>query len=113
MANHLIGQLLGNNPGCIQGEPPVAICEIIEELNNTEINNSFHSKIYNRLGSTVRGPFDGGEIERNRFERFTKTAKRLRTDYLVIASIYEDLAKMYSKEAKRQDVESEIIMLDN
>lgn len=113
MANHLIGQLLGNYPGCVKGEPPVAICEIIEELNNTEINNSFHSKIYNRLGSTVRGPFDGGEIEWNRYERFSKTAKRLRTEYLVIASIYEDLAKMYSKEAKRQDVESEIIMLDN
>lgn len=113
MANHLIGQLLGNCPGCIQGEPPVAICEIIEELNNVEVNNSFHSKIYNRLGSTVRGPFDGGEIEWNRFERFSKTAKRLRTEYLVIASIYEDLAKMYSKEAKHQDVESEIIMLDN
>ena len=113
MANHLIGQLLGNHPGCIQGEPPIAICEIIEELNNADVNNSFHSKIYNRLGSTVRGPFDGGEIEWNRFERFTNTAKRLRVEYLVIASIYEDLAKMYSKEAKRQDVESEIIMLDN
>lgn len=113
MVNHLIGQLLGNNPGCIQGEPPAAICEIIEDLNNAEVNNSFHSKIYNRLGSTVRGPFDGGEIEWNRFERFTNTAKRLRTEYLVIASIYEDLAKMYSKEAKLQDVESEIIMLDN
>ena len=113
MANHLIGQLLGNCPGCVNGEPPVAICEIIEELNNSEVNNSFHSKIYNRLGSTVRGPFDGGEIEWNRFERFSKTAKRLRPEYLVIASIYEDLAKMYSKEAKHQDVESEIIMLDN
>ena len=52
--------------------------EIIEELNNADVNNSFHSKIYNRLGSTVRGPFDGGEIEWNRFERFTNTAKRLR-----------------------------------
>lgn len=113
MANHLIGQLLGNHPGCIQGEPPVAICEIIEELNNADINNSFYTKIYNRLGSTVRGPFDGGEIEWNRFERFTKTAKRLSMEYLVITSIYEELAKMYSKEAKNQDVESEIIMLDN
>jgi len=113
MVNHLIGQLLGNYPTCIQGEPPVAICEIIEELNNTEVNNSFHSKIYNRLGSTVRGPFDGGEIEWNKSELFAKTAKRLRTEYLVIASVYEDLARMYSKEAKRQDVESTIIMLDN
>lgn len=113
MANYLIGQLLGNCPGCVKGEPPVAICEIIEELNNVEVNNSFHSKIYNRLGSTVRGPFDGGGIEWNRFERFTNTAKRLRTEYIVIATIYENLAKMYSKEAKRQDVESEIIMLDN
>lgn len=113
MANHLIGQLLGNNPGCIHGEPPVAIWELIEELDNAEVNDSFHSKIYNRLGSTVRGPFDGGKIEWNRFERFSKTAKRLRTEYLVIASIYEDLAKMYSKEAKHQDAESEIVMLDN
>lgn len=83
MANHLIGQLLGNCPGCIKGEPPVAICEIIEELNNVEVNISFHSKIYNRLGSTVRGPFDGGEIEWNRFERFTNAAKRLRRNILL------------------------------
>ena len=113
MVNHTIGQLLANCPQCIQGCPPGIICEIIEGLNNKSVNDSFHAQIYNRLGSTVRGPYDGGDIEYNKAARFRKTAEELQIMYPITSEIFRDLSGVYMKEAKRHDTEVEIMKLDN
>jgi hypothetical protein len=113
MVNHTIGQLLANCPQCIQGCPPGIISEIIEGLNNKSVNDSFHAQIYNRLGSTVRGPYDGGDIEYNKAARFRKTAEELQIMYPITSEIFRDLSGVYMKEAKRHDTEVEIMKLDN
>lgn len=113
MVNHTIGQLLANHPACINGCPPDIICEIIEELNNKVVNDSFHAQIYNRLGATVRGPYDGGGIEHNRTKRFCETSEKLQILYPITAEIYRDLGAVYSNEAQRHDTETEIMKLDN
>lgn len=113
MVNHTIGQLLANCPHCIQGCPPEIVCEIIEGLNNKSVNDSFHAQIYNRLGSTVRGPFDGGDIEYNKAARFCKTAEKLQIMYPITSEIFRDLSDVYMNEAKRHDTEVEIMKLDN
>lgn len=113
MVNHTIGQLLANCPQCIQGCPPGIICEIIEGLNNKSVNDSFHAQIYNRLGSTVRGPYDGGDIEYNKAARFRKTAEELQIMYPITSEIFRDLSDVYLNEAKRHDTEVEIMKLDN
>ena len=113
MVNHIIGQLLANCPQCIQGCPPKIICEIIEGLNNKTVNNSFHAQIYYRHGSTVRGPYDGGNIEYNKAARFHKTAEKLQIMYPITSEIFRDLSDVYMNEAKRHDTEVEIMKLDN
>lgn len=113
MVNHTIGQLLANYPACVNGCPPEIICEIIEELNNKVVNDSFHAQIYNKLGATVRGPYDGGGIEHNRAKRFCETSEKLQIMYPITAEIYRDLGAVYSNEAQRHDTETEIMKLDN
>ena len=113
MVNHTIGQMMANYPSCINECPPDIICEIIEDLNEKTVNDSFHAQIYNRQGSTVRGPFDGGNIEHNRSERYYKIAEKLQVMYPITAEIYRDLGDSYLNEATRHDTETEIMKLDN
>ena len=113
MVNQIIGELLANHPGCITGNPPVPICEIIENQNNTDINNGFYLKLYNRHSTFSRDSFQGGLVERKRAEPYIKASEVLYYEYPIISSIYMKLAKTYSGEALRQDIESEMMMLDN
>ena len=106
-------ELLANHPGCITGNPPVPICEIIENQNNTDINNGFYLKLYNRHSTFSRDSFQGGLVERKRAEPYIKASEVLYYEYPIISSIYMKLAKTYSGEALRQDIESEMMMLDN
>jgi len=87
MVNHTIGKLLASYSTCTNGCPPEIICDIIEDLNSTEVNDGFHAQIYNTLGFTVRGPFDGGDIEHNRAAKFYETAEKIQVMYPITAGI--------------------------
>lgn len=110
---HAIGRLLACYPKSTHERPPQIICELIDGIDNKTLNSSYHARIYNRLGSTVRGPFDGGEIEWNKSKRFAVIAQELEVEYPVTSSIYRSLASDYELEAKRQDEEAEMLKLDS
>ena len=110
---HTIGRLLACYPKSTNERPPEIICDIIDELYNKTLCASYHARIYNRLGSTVRGPFDGGGIEWNKSKRFNTIAEELQVEYPITASIYRSLASDYEFEAKRQDEEAEMLKLDS
>lgn len=110
---HTIGRLLGNYNSITTKCPPRIICELIDELDEQTVCNSYHDRIYNRLGSSVRGPYDGGEIERKKSERFDCIADELQIEYPITAKIYRRLARIYNEEAKRHDTEAEMLKLDD
>lgn len=110
---HTIGRLLACYPKSTHEKPPTVVCELIDDIADKTLCGSYHARIYNRLGSTVRGPFDGGEIEWNKAKRFNNIADELRVEYPVTASIYRSLASDYECEAKRQDEEAEMLKLDS
>ncbi len=110
---HTIGCLLACYSKSTHERPPQIICELIDGIDNKTLNGSYHARIYNRLGSTVRGPFDGGEIEWNKSKRFAAIAQELEVEYPVTASIYRSLASDYELEARRQDDEAELLKLDS
>lgn len=110
---HTIGRLLACYPKSATEKPPRVICEMIDEIDNKTLNNSYHARIYNRLGSTVRGPFDGGYIEWNKSKRFATIAEGLQVEFPVTAKIYSSLAAVYEEEAKRQDTKAEMLKLDS
>lgn len=110
---HAIGRLLACYSKSTHERPPQIICELIDGIDNKTLNGSYHARIYNRLGSTVRGPFDGGGIEWNKSKRFAAIAQELEVEYPVTASIYRSLSEVYESEAKRQDDEAEMLKLDS
>lgn len=110
---HTIGRLLACYPKSTHERPPQIICEMIDEIHEKTLCTSYHARIYNRLGSTVRGPFDGGGIEWNKAKRFGTIADELQVEFPVTSSIYRSLASDYEVEAKRQDEEAEMLKLDS
>lgn len=87
--------------------PPNEICELIERLNSDTLNRNFSSATFNKRGYSVRGVFDGGDIERMKAEYFYKLAAVHRNKYPRITGIFEGLAKSYENDAKRVDEDAE------
>lgn len=103
-----IGELLANYPE-IEDYPPKAICEIIENLNNLDVNRGFLTRIANRRGVIFRSAGDGGAWEKEESIKYKQYADRVRFSYPVIANIFDNLSAEYQdmsiKEDKRTKIE--------
>ncbi len=103
----IIGQVLAQYPEDGGNWPPVVICEIIERINTKALKSNFSSAVYNKRGSSSRGPFDGGTIERNHAVYFEKLAKLHKVKFPNVSKIFASLAKGYRQDAKYMDNEAE------
>lgn len=87
--------------------PPNEICDVIETINTDAIKRNFSAETFNKRGSSVRGAFDGGDIERGKASYFQKLAEGHKNKYPSITRIFENLAKGYEQDAKRMDESAE------
>ncbi len=103
-ADIYIGQVLAQYPE-EQNKvwPPDEICDLIETLNSDSIKNNFSAATFNKRGSSSRGAFDGGDIERAKASYFYKLAMAHQNKYPTMTTIFERLAKGYEEDAKRMD----------
>ena len=103
-----IGELLANYPE-IEDYPPKAICEIIEDLNNPNVNSGFRTRTFNKRGVTVRPAGEGGALEKAESLKYKRYADKVRFSYPVIAGIFDNLSAEYQdmsiKEDKRTKIE--------
>lgn len=103
-----IGELLANYPE-IEDYPPKAICEIIEDLNNPNVNSGFRTRTFNKRGVTVRPAGEGGTLEKAESLKYKRYADKVRFSYPVIAGIFDNLSAEYQdmsiKEDKRTKIE--------
>ena len=106
--NSTIGELLANYPE-IEDYPPKAICEIIEDLNNPNVNSGFRTRTFNKRGVTVRPAGEGGSLEKAESLKYKRYADKVRFSYPVIAGIFDNLSAEYQdmsiKEDKRTKIE--------
>lgn len=77
VADMQIGQVLAQYPETIDSWPPDEICNVIETINTDSIKRNFSSATFNKRGSSSRGPFDGGDIERSHAKGYEEDAKRM------------------------------------
>lgn len=103
-----IGELLANYPE-IEDYPPKAICEIIEDLNNPNVNSGFRTRTFNKRGVTIRPAGEGGSLEKAESLKYKRYADKVRFSYPVIAGIFDNLSAEYQdmsiKEDKRTKIE--------
>lgn len=107
VADAQIGQILAQYPEKDLNWPPEEICEIIEKINTDSLKRNFSTATFNKRGSSTRGPFDGGNIERGHAEYFENLSLIHKNSYPNVSSILNRLAKGYIESAKQMDERAE------
>lgn len=103
-----IGSLLARYPENIDKWPQESIFQIIEEIHSKELNHNYSIALFNKRGSSVRGAFDGGDIEREHASYFNKLANEFRIKYPTVSEIFSELANNYLSVAKQMDQQAEL-----
>jgi hypothetical protein len=107
VADMQIGKVLAQYPENIPEWPQETIFKIIEEINSDGIKSNYSSALFNKRGSSSRGAFDGGDIEREKAAYFEKLEKDFKNKYPNVAEIFKRLSEGYLLDAKRMDDEAE------
>ncbi len=107
VADMQIGQILAQYPENIPQWPQENIFQIIEGINTDSLKRNYSSAMFNKRGSSSRGPFDGGDIERDKATYFEKLATDFKNKYPNVAEIFMRLAEGYLIDAKRMDDQAE------
>lgn len=104
-ADNCLGQLLAKYPINLKEEKgfPIEIYDVIEDIGTEEIIEGFRNQIFNNLGSTSRGAFDGGMIERYRAKFFDNLFEETKITHPLVAEIFRVLRNNYQMEATRED----------
>ncbi len=107
IADSEIGKVLAEYPENIQEWPQEKIFQVIEEINTDSLKSGYSSAMFNKRGSSTRGAFDGGDIERGKAAYFEKLANNFKNKYPNVAEIFKRLQQGYLADAKRMDEEAE------
>jgi hypothetical protein len=112
VADMQIGQVLAQYRENIPEWPQEIIFQVIEEINTDSLKRNYSSAMFNKRGSSTRGPFDGGNIERGKAAYFEKLANDFKNKYPNVSDIFKRLAEGYLIDAKRMDEQAERDRLD-
>lgn len=107
VADSEIGKVLAEYPENSQEWPQEKIFEIIEEINTDNLKSGYSSAMFNKRGSSTRGAFDGGNIEREKAKYFEKLENDFKNKYPNVAEIFKHLKQGYLADAKRMDERAE------
>jgi hypothetical protein len=107
VADFEIGKVLAEYPENIQERPQEKIFQVIEEINTDSLKSGYSSAMFNKRGSSTRGAFDGGDIERGKAAYFEKLANNFKNKYPNVAEIFKRMQQGYLADAKRMDEEAE------
>ena len=107
VADMHIGKVLAQYPENIPEWPQETIFKIIDEINSDSLKSNYSSALFNKRGSSSRGAFDGGDIEREKAAYFEKLENDFKNKYPNVAEIFKRLSDGYLLDAKRMDDEAE------
>lgn len=112
VADSEIGKVLAEYPENIQEWPQEKIFQVIEEINTDSLKSGYSSAMFNKRGSSIRGAFDGGDIERGKAAYFEELANNFKNKYPNVAEIFKRMQQAYLADAKREDEEAELNKLE-
>jgi hypothetical protein len=112
VADMHIGQVMAEYPEDVDPWPPEQICEVIDTIDTKSLKSGFSSSTFNKRGSSTRGVFNGGNIERSHASFFHSHAEKIKNKYPKTSEILNHLAIGYEEDAKRMDEFAERDKLD-
>ena len=112
VADRCIGQLLAKYSEDSPYWPARTIFQVIEDINTEELKEGYSVGMLKKVGVTIRGAFDGGDIERERAEYFGVLASEHMCDYPNVAEVFQRLQDEYGLRANSHDEVAERDRLD-
>lgn len=107
VADSEIGKVLAEYPENIQEWPQEKIFQIIDEINTDSLKSGYSSAMFNKRGSSTRGAFDGGDIEREKATYFEKLENAYKIKFPNVSEIFKNLKQGYLFDALRMDESAE------
>ncbi|WP_024741629.1 hypothetical protein [Tenacibaculum maritimum] len=101
-----IGQLLARAPKAEGISFSTIIYNVLDRINSSSMYDGFRTEIFNSQGVTVRSPYSGGEIERNKASQFKDVAEKIKITHPNVAKLYRELTESYQRRAKEEDDEA-------
>lgn len=99
-----IGQILAASPPGSDGVwPAEAVRDIVEAIGSISIERGIYIGERNKRGMTSRGPYDGGEQERELVARYNSWAKATESKWRRTTRILRELADAYERDARDED----------
>lgn len=103
-----IGHLLAWGPNDDDGSRVcLAVRDLLAKLQNRDIEDGLRTELYNSRGVTTRGPFDGGDQERDLTAKYSEHAERFSDRWPRSATILRQLAGSYERDARRYEEDAE------
>ena len=103
-----VGLVLSRYPRNPPYWPEERIFKIIDQTNSKMMNGGYQSGLFNSGGATVRGAYDGGDIERDRAAYYEDLENSYRTKFPVVAAIFKQLKEDYLHFARSIDRSAEL-----
>lgn len=94
------------------GEHASDLFSVMETIDSSSFFNNYRVGLFNKRGSTVRSPYEGGEIERGNESFFKDLYERYHVQFPKVAKVFKDLADEYAGMAKQMDEEADLTKLD-
>lgn len=103
-----IGQMLAASPDGRDGMwPAEAVREVIDTIGSSGIETGLFVGVFNRRGVTMRGPLDGGTLERMEAARYRECAHRM-AGWPRTSRVLRQLAEQFERDAIREDATAEL-----
>jgi hypothetical protein len=107
ITDQCLGQLLAKAPAESTGVwPSVPVCEAMESIASPEIARGFSVGVRNSRGAVWRG--EGGAQERELAAKYRAWSQKLAFQYPYVASVLEEIAASYDREAEWHDSEATV-----
>ena len=94
------------------GEHASDLFSVMETIDSTSFFNNYRAGLFNKRGSTVRSPYEGGEIERGNESFFKGLYDRYHVQFPKVSKVFKDLAAEYAGMARQMDEEADLTKLD-
>ncbi|MCK6376166.1 MAG: hypothetical protein L6Q69_18985 [Zoogloea sp.] len=105
----MLGRILAHSPADDDGSwPCFAVREVLERPELEDVRRGFCSGVFEKHGTTWRSPTDGGEQERALSRSFAEKAAKIRDTHPLVASVLEDLAADYLRDAHNEDIDARL-----
>jgi hypothetical protein len=106
---YVLGEILAHAPADDDGTWPFAPArQVLDRPELEEMRRGFHTGAINKRGVTSRGPWDGGNQERELAAYYRNHAQTMQHDQPRVAELLESLASSYEHDGVREDNEADL-----